>query len=840
MSTPTVHVFVSSTWLDLQPERDAVEVALQRMRETKLIGMEYFGSRDDTTRTVSLEEVDRSHYYIGIFGARYGSGITEDEYRRARSNNIPCRIYFKADRTIDAAYRETDATKVAKLTALKTELKRDHTIPEFTSPDDLAARITADFHNWLVEQKHHEHLSDSRLHQLPPNPRTTGFVGRDTDLATLRAMPGSGTVITGLRGMGGIGKTALGLVLAHEWMPQFPDAQLFLEGFGTSERSPSGSDLQSKVIHAFHPTAKLPDDDHAIAQLYAQVLSDKKALIFLDNAKDAAQAKPLIPPAGCALIVTTRQSILLGTRKPHDVGRLPAADAAKLLREYHPALTDAHATELHRLCAGMPLARRLAGAHLALEGDRPNVAAYIKELSSGRLAALDAEAADTGEISVSETLRLSEAMLTEEQRQAWRALGVFSGSFDERAAAAIIIAQRRPISFLGKLKGLFRKLPQTDMRHTLDLLTRRSLLERAEGDRYQLHDLAADYARARLGPSALDSLRQAHGQHYPAIGREADSLYTKGKPVEGLALFDAEREQIEAAYGWLTKVVAGFSPSNLGQDEDHRADGAVRAKAQDDFARQLIALVDAVCYTSDLRFHPRQRIDWSESQLHAARQLGDRAAEGRALGYLGLAHAALGDARKAIAFYEQQLVITREIGDRRGEGAALGNLGNAHANLGDARQAMAFYEQQLDIARKIGDRRGEGNALGNLGIAHKNLGDARKAIEFYEQSLVISREIGNRRGEGADLGDLGNAHAALGDSRKAIGFYEQQLVIVREIGDQRGEGNALSNSAYAFEKLGDRSEALRRARAALAIFEAIEDPWAAELRAAIAKWEAVA
>jgi hypothetical protein len=42
----TVHVFVSSTWLDLQPEREAVETALQRLRETKFVGMEYFGSRD--------------------------------------------------------------------------------------------------------------------------------------------------------------------------------------------------------------------------------------------------------------------------------------------------------------------------------------------------------------------------------------------------------------------------------------------------------------------------------------------------------------------------------------------------------------------------------------------------------------------------------------------------------------------------------------------------------------------------------------------------------------------------------------------------------------------------
>jgi hypothetical protein len=68
----TVHVFVSSTWLDLQLERAAVETSLQRLRETKFVSMEYFGSRDEGTRRTSLDEVDRSQVYVGIFAWRYG------------------------------------------------------------------------------------------------------------------------------------------------------------------------------------------------------------------------------------------------------------------------------------------------------------------------------------------------------------------------------------------------------------------------------------------------------------------------------------------------------------------------------------------------------------------------------------------------------------------------------------------------------------------------------------------------------------------------------------------------------------------------------------------------
>jgi len=75
-------------------------------------------------------------------------------------------------------------------------------------------------------------------------------------------------------------------------------------------------------------------------------------------------------------------------------------------------------------------------------------------------------------------------------------------------------------------------------------------------------------------------------------------------------------------------------------------------------------------------------------------------------------------------------------------------------------------------------------------------------------------------------------------TRKAIEFHEQALVIVRELGDRRGEGNALWNSALALAQLGDRAQALARAAAALRIYEAIEDPNAAQVRAQLAQWRA--
>jgi hypothetical protein len=140
-----VRVYVSSTWLDLQPERQAVERALQQMRETKFVGMEHFGSQGEGTRQASLNELDRCEAYIGIFGERYGSGITADEYRRARHRGLKCFIYHKK--------LEPHQGQVPDLVALKTEHYDNHLIrPLFTSPEELAYFVTSDLHRWLFDE----------------------------------------------------------------------------------------------------------------------------------------------------------------------------------------------------------------------------------------------------------------------------------------------------------------------------------------------------------------------------------------------------------------------------------------------------------------------------------------------------------------------------------------------------------------------------------------------------------------------------------------------------------------------------------------------------------------
>jgi len=79
--------------------------------------------------------------------------------------------------------------------------------------------------------------SAAALHQLPPPPGD--FTGRKAELEELmEAIEKGGVTISGLRGMGGIGKTALALKLADELRERYPDAQIYLDLQKTGLRGP--------------------------------------------------------------------------------------------------------------------------------------------------------------------------------------------------------------------------------------------------------------------------------------------------------------------------------------------------------------------------------------------------------------------------------------------------------------------------------------------------------------------------------------------------------------------------------------------------------------------------
>jgi hypothetical protein len=147
-----MHVFVGSTFLDLQLHRDAVQHALRRL-EKVVRGMETFGSLPNSPKEECLRIVRTCRAYIGIFAMRYGSvdvgsgkSLTHLEYEEAQRIQLPSLIYLLDEERQPILPMHVEFGDGAeKLKALKKTLRERHVVSFFTSPDDLAARVTADF-----------------------------------------------------------------------------------------------------------------------------------------------------------------------------------------------------------------------------------------------------------------------------------------------------------------------------------------------------------------------------------------------------------------------------------------------------------------------------------------------------------------------------------------------------------------------------------------------------------------------------------------------------------------------------------------------------------------------
>ncbi|VTR98805.1 tpr-repeat-containing protein : TPR-repeat protein OS=Methanosaeta concilii (strain ATCC 5969 / DSM 3671 / JCM 10134 / NBRC 103675 / OCM 69 / GP-6) GN=MCON_2790 PE=4 SV=1: HTH_3: NB-ARC: TPR_12: TPR_12: TPR_12 [Gemmata massiliana] len=629
--------------------------------------------------------------------------------------------------------------------------------------------------------------------QLPPS--LPDFTGREDELARITArLRGGGRsvgVSSALRGMGGIGKTVTAIEACWEVKDDFPDGQLVVELRGMSEQPLTPVQAMAQIIRDFHPeTGKLPDDEKELLPLYRRVLTDKKALVLLDDAKDEAQVRSLLSVPPVAFVVTSRTALALDGVEAIRLGVLPPGEALALLRSIVGTKgTDDELRIVAEQCGWLPLALRVAGDFLRLHENWP-LPKYIAALEdeSKRLERLKGKTPDRD---VEAVLGLSARELVCENTklaERWQMLSVFPADFDSLAAAAIWDLMDGDIPDANSAED------------ELTALLERSLVQfDTDTDRYSLHDLMRPIAREvfdfvvahPLKVTSADRISLAErcfANFYCKILYELNMLYEKGNDSSlfALAVFDRE----------LGNIRRGRELSIQNRKSDKKSIKSIR-----DYSNNG-------SYIIDFRLSTWELIAWLEDAISACRELEDRLGEGNMLGNLGLAWHAFGDARKAIALHEQHLTIAREIGHRQGEGNALGNLGCAWHAFGDARKAVALHEQHLTIAREIGHRQGEGAALGGLGSAWCTLEDARKAIAFHEQHLTIAREIGHRQGEGAALGGLGEMWFALGNSKKAITFYEQAIAVLHEIGDRRGEGNVLGNLGNAWLALGNAKKAI--------------------------------
>ncbi|MGB9777748.1 MAG: NB-ARC domain-containing protein, partial [Anaerolineae bacterium] len=418
---------------------------------------------------------------------------------------------------------------------------------------------------------------------LPPD--IADFTGRAEYLEQVtacleKAAQGGGPalVISAVAGLAGVGKSALAIHAAHRLKDRFPDARLYINLRGAEGTPlPPADALGTFLVALGVEKLPAPDDLQARSGLYRSLLSDRRALVLLDNAHDEAQVRPLLPGSPtCAVLITSRRPLTaLEGAETVDLPPMPEEEAIALLEAIVGAgrvqsEPDA-ARRIARLCGYLPLALRVAGGTLK-EKPHWSLAQYAGWLADERKRL---ERLQLGDLDVRAALGLSYRELRPEEKRLFRLPALLAGP-----------------DFGPELVAVMAGADVKDVWEGLERLVDARLLDAADG-RYRFHDLVRLFARERLEEEEAEKerlacrlraarwlnqragewaalltpgdRRRAAAQEVAQVtGRSAEEVEREWEQ-EALAGFERERENLVAAVEWadgagdepLTVALAG-------------------------------------------------------------------------------------------------------------------------------------------------------------------------------------------------------------------------------------------------------------------------------------------
>ncbi|MGC4109795.1 MAG: BTAD domain-containing putative transcriptional regulator [Nocardioides sp.] len=611
-----------------------------------------------------------------------------------------------------------------------------------------------------------------RPHQLPVHP--VDLVGRGPELAEVSARlraTGQGPAVCVLTGMGGVGKTTLALQCADTVAEDYPDGQLYagLHGYddlGTPTEP--GDVLRSFLVALGVGPTEVPDDLDDRSALFRSLVADSRLLVVLDNARDSAQVRALLPGGRrCGVLVTSRRrldELAGGGATVVALGRLDHADGVALLRDRLGARVDAEPEVADRIveaCDGLPLALAIVAARAARFPDTPLVD-LLAELGEPS-ATLDTLSGGATATDLRRVLSWSYDAVPEEAASLFRATGALPGSDLSLLAGA-------------SLAGY----DVTAARRSLDLLVRANLLAEVAPSRYQTHDLLRAYARELLPAEEAAEARRRVVDHYVGSAREAYLLH--GRPP----LVPVP----EAAPGTTPERFRSLGEANAWylRERQTLAD-LVRQSASEGLAVESALLVLDVRPLAQQSSPAADLLPLTRTALDAVARAGDQpllAAELRR--DLGLLLCRSGQRDRGHDELEGALAEFELLGDAAGQSSTLRNLARNARFGGDPERELDYARRSVDIARRKLDEAAEAVALTMLTESLTSAGRLDEAVAAGERSVELTRAHAVAAWEPHAVEALAHAWAARGEFARAV----ELLTEARETDRRQGLGQGSS------------------------------------------------
>ncbi|WP_433534355.1 ATP-binding protein [Micromonospora sp. CA-249363] len=627
---------------------------------------------------------------------------------------------------------------------------------------------------------HGDHGHRSIPRQLPAG--VSRFVGRTNELAALDAAldapDSTGTIIiSAISGAGGIGKTALALRWARQLADRYPDGQLYadLRGFAPDADPVDPAEVIRGFLDALGVAAdKVPVSVAAQSALFRSLVAGRRVLVVLDNARNSAQVRPLLPgDPSCLVVITSRNDLadLVAQEgaRPLKLDVLTPVEATALIAEHVGGQMVASEPDavarLVEACSGLPLAVAIVAARAAT---RPNFS--LRDIAQDLSGEDPLSSFDGVDRSVRAVFSWSYRTLSPAAARVFGLLGLNTGADISLAGVA-------------SLAGI----PLAEARELMNELTAVHLVDEHLARRFRLHDLLQTYA-ARLAATG-----ESAEERGTAIRRLLDFYLTTSfwadraldparDPIHVIPSSNSVSpvviEDIRQALEWFTGEKANLLAA---------VDVATRS-GEDGHAWQLAWALNTYFYW---------RSDWrdlamvQEAAVEAAVRLDDLQGQVKAYRGLGRALTSLERDDEALAHNERALVLSERLRDFPNQAASHHAMSVILDRLERFEEALHHARRALDLSRRIGNRSREARALRDVGIALNRLSSFEEGVRYCTESADLFRAAEDTHGEAVSLDHLANALAPLGRYPEAIEHLTRAASLHHLLGNIESEAATL-------------------------------------------------